>query len=78
MEQAYYRAAKAAFALGLLPEAASYCHRGLEKFPSNEELKKLLLQIDERKKKDESHKAQVSTAIAEAKVCFCLHRQIYL
>lgn len=77
MEQAYYRAAKAAFALGLLPEAASYCHRGLEKFPSNEELKKLLIQIDEQKKKDESHKAQVSKAIAEAKVCFCLHRQIY-
>ncbi|XP_020275741.1 tetratricopeptide repeat protein 4 homolog [Asparagus officinalis] len=65
--KAYYRAAKAAFALELLPEADSYCQRGLENFPSNEELKKLLIQIDERKKKDESHKAQVSKAIAEAK-----------
>lgn len=76
MEQALYRAAKAAFALELLPEAASYCRRGLELSPSNDELKKLSAQIDLKKREDENHKAEVSKALAEAKVCY-LVRQNY-
>ncbi|KAG1333907.1 tetratricopeptide repeat protein 4 [Cocos nucifera] len=65
--KAYYRAAKAAFSLNLLTEAASFCQRGLEQFPSNEELKKLSVQIDLRKKEHENHKMQISKAVAAAK-----------
>ncbi|XP_064999501.1 uncharacterized protein LOC135633674 [Musa acuminata AAA Group] len=65
--KAYYRAAKAAFSLNLLAEAASLCQRGLEQVPSNDELKKLLMQIDLRRKDDEHQKAQVLQAVASAK-----------
>lgn len=65
--KAFYRAAKAAIALESLAEAASYCESGLEQSPSNEELKKLSLQIDLRRKEDETRKADISKALAEAK-----------
>ncbi|XP_020084647.1 tetratricopeptide repeat protein 4 homolog [Ananas comosus] len=65
--KAYYRAAKAAFSLNLLVEAASHCERGLERFPSNEELNKLRAQVDTQKKKQEYRNAKVSKALAAAK-----------
>ncbi|XP_008789930.2 tetratricopeptide repeat protein 4 homolog isoform X1 [Phoenix dactylifera] len=65
--KAYYRAARAAFSLNLLTEAASFCQKGLEQFPSNEELKKLSVQIDLRKKEHDNRKTQISKAVAAAK-----------
>ncbi|KAJ6825002.1 tetratricopeptide repeat protein 4-like protein [Iris pallida] len=65
--KAHYRAAKAAFSLELLTEASSFCQSGLEQFPANEELKKLSMQIDSRKKEEENRRAQISKAVAEAK-----------
>ncbi|OVA02283.1 Tetratricopeptide TPR-1 [Macleaya cordata] len=65
--KAHYRAAKAAFSLELLTEAAEFCQRGLEQSPSNEELKKLVKQINSRISECENHEAQVSKAIATAK-----------
>ncbi|KAF5739235.1 Tetratricopeptide repeat protein 4-like protein [Tripterygium wilfordii] len=46
---ALYLATKAALAMNLLAEAKSYCEKGLEHDPNNEELGKLLRQIDSRK-----------------------------
>ncbi|KAK9035322.1 hypothetical protein V6N11_077364 [Hibiscus sabdariffa] len=65
--KAYYRAAKACLSLNLLSEAKSYCESGIEKDPSNEELKKLAKQIDLKKMEQEHREAQVSKALAEAK-----------
>uniref|UniRef100_A0A1D1ZK00 Tetratricopeptide repeat protein 4 n=1 Tax=Anthurium amnicola TaxID=1678845 RepID=A0A1D1ZK00_9ARAE len=65
--KAHYRAAKAAFSLDLLTEAASFCKSGLEQFPSNDDLKKLALQIKLRKQEVKKHRLQVSQAISEAK-----------
>ncbi|KAF0915168.1 hypothetical protein E2562_034080 [Oryza meyeriana var. granulata] len=65
--KAYYRAAKAAFALGLLPEAAFFCRRGLEQDPANEELKKLLAQVDAKQSEQDRHRAKVSQAVSAAK-----------
>ncbi|KAL5996823.1 hypothetical protein ACLOJK_007745 [Asimina triloba] len=65
--KAFYRAAKAAFSLNLLPEAASFCQRGLELSPSNEELKKLTKQIDLRRSEIEAREAEVSKAISTMK-----------
>lgn len=65
--KALYRAAKAAFFLGLLVEAASYCQRGLELDPENEELKKLFLQVNARKEELEKHNGCVSKIVSEAK-----------
>ncbi|XP_020689678.2 tetratricopeptide repeat protein 4 homolog [Dendrobium catenatum] len=65
--KAYYRAAKAAFSLELLMEAESFCNRGLEQFPSNEEVKQLFVQIDSRKKEYEHHKTQLSKVVETAK-----------
>ncbi|KAL0918373.1 hypothetical protein M5K25_010377 [Dendrobium thyrsiflorum] len=65
--RAYYRAAKAAFSLELLMEAESFCNRGLELFPSNEEVKQLSVQIDSRKKECEHHKTQLSKVLETAK-----------
>lgn len=39
--QAYFRGAKAALALGLLPEASDLSDKGLQHDPSNDELRKL-------------------------------------
>ncbi|KAM1265789.1 hypothetical protein ACFX2J_035430 [Malus domestica] len=64
---ALYRAAKASFSLNLLSESASHCENGLKHDPGNEELKKLLRQIELKKKEHEQREAQVSKAIAEAK-----------
>lgn len=65
--KAHYRAAKAAFSLNLLTEAASFCQSGLEQSPSNEELNKLSVQINLRNKENEDHMAQVSQAVTAAK-----------
>ena len=56
-------------ALDLLPEAASFCRRGLEQDPASEELKKLLSQVETRQSEQESQRAKVAKAIATAKVC---------
>ncbi|KAB2620396.1 tetratricopeptide repeat protein 4-like protein [Pyrus ussuriensis x Pyrus communis] len=65
--KALYRAAKASFSLNLLPESTSHCENGLKHDPGNEELKKLLRQIESKKMEHEQREAQVSKAIAEAK-----------
>ncbi|XP_022758557.1 tetratricopeptide repeat protein 4 homolog isoform X2 [Durio zibethinus] len=65
--KAYYRAAKACLSLNLLSEAKSYCESGIEKDPSNEELKKLAKQVDLKKLEQEQREAQVSKALVEAK-----------
>lgn len=65
--KALYRAAKASLLLNLLTEAKSYCENGLELDPDNDELKKLMKQIDLRKLAVEQHEAEVSKAIAAAK-----------
>ncbi|PIA40095.1 hypothetical protein AQUCO_02500072v1 [Aquilegia coerulea] len=65
--KAHYRAAKAALSLDLLTEAASFCQAGLEQSLNNEELKKLLKQINLRKSERENHEAQVAKAVAVAK-----------
>jgi tetratricopeptide (TPR) repeat protein len=65
--KAYYRAAKAAIALGLLPEAAAFCRRGIEQDPANEELKKLLAQVDAQQSEQDRHRAKVAQAVSAAK-----------
>ncbi|XP_021824446.1 tetratricopeptide repeat protein 4 homolog [Prunus avium] len=65
--KALYRAAKASFALNLLPESTMHCQNGIKHDPSNEELKKLLRQIESKKMEHEQREAQVSKAISEAK-----------
>ncbi|CAL4919096.1 unnamed protein product [Urochloa decumbens] len=65
--KAYYRAVKAALALNLLPDAASFCRRGLEQDPANEEFKKLLSQVDAKLSEQERQRAKVAQAIAAAK-----------
>ncbi|KAG9446797.1 hypothetical protein H6P81_012925 [Aristolochia fimbriata] len=65
--KAFYRASKAALSLDLLNEASTFCQRGLERFPSNEELKKLATQIGSKRSEIEQREAQVSMAIAAAK-----------
>jgi two-component SAPR family response regulator len=61
---------KAALALDLLPDAASFCRRALEQDPASEELKKLLSQVDARQSEQERQRAKVAKAIATAKVSF--------
>ena len=63
-----YRAAKASLSLDLLSEAKSYCEKGIEKDPSNEDMKKLLKVVTLKKKEKEEHEAEVSRAVVEAKV----------
>ncbi|KAJ3673242.1 hypothetical protein LUZ60_006616 [Juncus effusus] len=65
--KSYYRAAKAAFSLNLLTEAESFCERGLKESPSNEEMKKLLSQINTQIKEQEQKMAKISQAISSAK-----------
>ncbi|BBG96148.1 Tetratricopeptide repeat-like superfamily protein [Prunus dulcis] len=65
--KALYRAAKASFALNLLPESTLHCQNGIKHDPSNEELKKLLRQIESKKMEHQQREAQVSKAISEAK-----------
>ncbi|KAI5315655.1 hypothetical protein L3X38_044831 [Prunus dulcis] len=56
--KALYRAAKAYFALNLLLESTLHCQNGLKHDPSNEELKKLLRQIESKKMEHEQREAQ--------------------
>ncbi|XP_024018429.1 tetratricopeptide repeat protein 4 homolog [Morus notabilis] len=65
--KAFYRAAKASLSLNLLSEAKSHCENGIKQDPDNQELKKLLSQIDSLKLEQEQRQAQVSMAISEAK-----------
>lgn len=54
--------------LNLLDEAKSYCEKGIEQSSSTEDLKKLAKQIDNLKSEQERREAEVSKAIAAAKV----------
>ncbi|KAK1260897.1 hypothetical protein QJS04_geneDACA002296 [Acorus gramineus] len=66
--KAHYRAAKAAFSLDLLTEAATFCQSGLDQQPpSNDDLKKLAMQIESRRKDKENREALASKAVAAAK-----------
>ncbi|KAI3455083.1 hypothetical protein Pfo_011746 [Paulownia fortunei] len=65
--KALYRAVKASLSLNLLDEAKSYCQKGLQQSPDNEELKKLAKQIDVKKSENEHHEVEVSKAVAAAK-----------
>ncbi|KAJ1293588.1 hypothetical protein BS78_01G080200 [Paspalum vaginatum] len=65
--KAYYRAVKAALALDLFPDASSFCRRGLEQDPANDELKKLLSQVEAKLSEQHRQKAKVAQAIAAAK-----------
>ncbi|PKA59416.1 Serine/threonine-protein phosphatase 5 [Apostasia shenzhenica] len=65
--KAYYRAAKAAFSLDLLSEAARFCKKALEHSPSNDDMKKLSIQIETKKKKIEHHMVELSKAVDSAK-----------
>ncbi|XP_044984807.1 tetratricopeptide repeat protein 4 homolog isoform X1 [Hordeum vulgare subsp. vulgare] len=65
--KAHYRAAKAALALDLLPEAASFCRRGLEHDPASEELKKFLAQVEAQQRERDLKRAKVEQAISAAK-----------
>ncbi|CAN6903211.1 unnamed protein product [Brassica oleracea] len=67
--KAVYRAAKASLSLDLLSEAKSYCEKGIEKYPSNEDMKKLLKVVTLKKQEKEQHEAEVSRAVVEAKAC---------
>lgn len=65
--KALYRAAKASLSLNLLTESISHCENGLRHDPSNQELKKLLGQVESKKMEHEQREAQVSKALSEAK-----------
>ncbi|KAL2482628.1 Tetratricopeptide repeat (TPR)-like superfamily protein [Forsythia ovata] len=65
--KALYRAVKASLSLDLLNEAKSYCEKGLEQSPDNEELKKLAKQIDLKGSEHEQRQAEVSKAVEAAK-----------
>ncbi|CAM8976695.1 unnamed protein product [Rhodiola kirilowii] len=64
--KAYYRAVKAALALGLLSEAMSYCKDGIERDPNNEEMKRLLKVIESKKSESDRHKLEVDQAVKDA------------
>ncbi|CAM8973588.1 unnamed protein product [Rhodiola kirilowii] len=64
--KAYYRAVKAALALGLLSEAMSYCKDGIERDPTNEEMKRLLKVIESKKSESDRHKLEVDQAVKDA------------
>ncbi|KAL3531176.1 hypothetical protein ACH5RR_010498 [Cinchona calisaya] len=65
--KAFYRAVKACVSLNLLAEAKSYCEKGLEQSPENEELKQLAAQIDLQNSEHECREAEVSKAVAAVK-----------
>ncbi|KAK4436823.1 Tetratricopeptide repeat protein 4 [Sesamum alatum] len=65
--KALYRAVKAALSLNLIDEAKSYCEKGLQQSPDNEELKKLAKQIDRNISEQQQREAEVSKAVAAAK-----------
>ncbi|GAA0144892.1 hypothetical protein LIER_05215 [Lithospermum erythrorhizon] len=65
--KAFYRAVKASLSLNLLSEAKSYCEKGLEISPDNDELKKLAKQIDLKKAVQDRREAEVSKAVNAAK-----------
>lgn len=54
--------------LNLLGEARSYCEKGLQQSQDNEGLKKLAKQIDLKKSEHDRREAEVSKAVAAAKV----------
>lgn len=54
--------------LNLLNDAKSYCHDGLQKDPSNEELKKVATKIDAQMSERLKYDAEVSNATTLAKV----------
>lgn len=52
----------------MLPEADVYCDNALKQSPDNEELKKLAKQIHQQKSENERREAEISKAVAAAKV----------
>ncbi|KAH9307420.1 hypothetical protein KI387_035331 [Taxus chinensis] len=64
--KAYYRGAKAALALESLAEAGRYCRSGLEQFPSNMELEKLVEQVNMKQTEIDSLNRQASEALSTA------------
>ncbi|KAL3631723.1 hypothetical protein CASFOL_024707 [Castilleja foliolosa] len=64
--KALYRAVKASLSLNLLDEAKSYCDKGTQLFPDNEELQKLDKLIDTKKSEHERQEREVSKAVAAA------------
>ncbi|KAJ4814638.1 Tetratricopeptide repeat protein [Rhynchospora pubera] len=65
--KAYYRAAKASFCLNLYSEAISFCERGLEQSPSNEDIRKILTQVNSVKTEQELREAKAQQALSTAK-----------
>lgn len=65
--KAFYRAAKASFALDLFREVITYCERGLELSADNEELRKLVKLARDKLAEREKHEAEVSNALRGAK-----------
>lgn len=68
--QAFYRAAKASLFLEMLPEAKLFCEHGLEIDANNEELQKLGKRVESQLLERKKHEAEVSNAIAMAKVSY--------
>lgn len=52
----------------MLPEADVYCDKALKQSPDNEEMKKLAKQIHQQKSENERREAEISKAVAAAKV----------
>lgn len=65
--KAYYRAAKASLSLDFLTQAAAFCQAGLEHSIDNEDLKKLLQQINLKISQRQNQEAQAAKAVAIAK-----------
>ncbi|KAL9228274.1 hypothetical protein vseg_003871 [Gypsophila vaccaria] len=65
--KAFYRAAKASSALDSPKEAISYCERGLEVSPNNEDLKKLANQATAKLVEREKREAEASKAVIASK-----------
>ncbi|KAL3625792.1 hypothetical protein CASFOL_030321 [Castilleja foliolosa] len=64
--KALYRAVKDSSSLNLLDEAKSYCNKGTQLFPDNEELQKLDKLIDMKKSEHERQEREVSKAVSAA------------
>ncbi|GAB2213701.1 hypothetical protein Droror1_Dr00018014 [Drosera rotundifolia] len=65
--KSFYRAAKASLSLGVLREAKSYCEKGLEVSPENEELRKVLHQVNSKLLDLEKREINASKSLKAAK-----------
>ncbi|EPS72897.1 hypothetical protein M569_01860, partial [Genlisea aurea] len=64
--KAIYRAAKAALSLNLIDDAKSYCDRGLQQSPENEELKKIARLINSKILESQQREVKVSNSLRAA------------